>query len=217
MKTQLFIAATALFCGLATNVNAQDAGKFRVGVGVGMNINSISKSQLDSKIGFNVGVKGDYFFTDNVYLGTGLFFNQKGAKKSILGFDVKETWNYLEIPVHVGYRHAFSDKVAIFGEFGPYFGYAVSAKQKFGDTSKSIFDGYFDEEDNKFVTDDNEYGAKRFEAGLGIHAGVEVSKFQFRIGYDFELTNHYKKSTDWLGSSYKQKHGTFTIGAAYFF
>lgn len=213
MKTRTLLATMALLGGFATTANAQEAGTFRPGVGLGINVNSISNNVLGSKVGFNIGVKGDYFFTDNLYLGTGLFFNQKGAKKSVEGGKIKEVWNYLELPVHIGYRHPVSDNVAIFGEFGPYFGYAVSGKYKIGDASTSIFDLKVDE-DGEISDKGTDIGAKRFNVGLGIHAGVEFSKFQVRLGYDFALT----PNVDTFGGLLKkQKHGTFTIGAAYLF
>lgn len=196
MNVKNVIAVAALLCGLTTTVNAQEAGKMRWGSGIGVNFNSISNSDEDSKVGFTLGIKGDYFFTDNVYLGTGLFFTQKGTKDKI--GDGKTTYNYLELPVHVGYRHPINENVAIFGEFGPYFAYAVSAKYKGNGYSDDIFD---------------DPDAKRFDAGLGIHAGVEFSQFQVRLGYDFGLTNLWKTSPGDKGL----KNGTFTIGAAYFF
>lgn len=215
MKTRNVIAAMALLCGLATNVNAQEAGKFRPGVGLGLNVSSISNSDVkDSKVGFNVGVKGDYFFTDKIYLGTGLFFTQKGGKASNSGIDIKENWNYLEIPIHFGYRHPVSDKLAIFGEVGPHIGYAVSAKYKVGDESISVFDAKIDDDGNLSLDKGEDLGAKRLNLGLGIHAGVEFSKFQVRLGYDFGLTKLYNTFDGLLKA---QKHGTFTVGAAYFF
>lgn len=206
MNVKHVMATAALLCGLATTVNAQEAGGFRVGVGIGLNVNSISNANanpaandnVDSKVGFDLGVKGDYFFTDNVYLGTGLFFARKGWQDDY----GKIHYNYLQIPVHVGYRHPITENIAIFGEFGPYFAYAVSAKYKDKYDSDDDFDVFKDYKD-----------ARRFDAGLGIHAGAEFGKFQVRLGYDFGLAKLFKT----YGNQKANKNGTFTVGAAYFF
>lgn len=238
MRSIKLLACSAVLLGLSSSINAQEAGKFRVGVGVGMNVNSISNAKdafdaedgtdISSKIGFNAGLKADYFFTNNVYLGTGLMFNQKGIKGDYSDpddpeykYSEKVTLNYLEIPLHIGYRHPVSNNVAIFGEVGPYFAYAVSGKVKYDPSDP-------DDETNLFKIKDDAGDKiyKRFDAGIGIHAGVEFNKFQIKVGYDFGLTNLNKtysfEDYDEDGDTYTYKtkggkNGTFTVGVAYYF
>lgn len=55
---KIFSLLIVLTCILS--VNAQD---FKFGVSGGMNLNSITNNE--NKIGYNVGVKGEYFFKDD--------------------------------------------------------------------------------------------------------------------------------------------------------
>lgn len=55
MKTKKIILLTLSFI-LTVSINAQD---FKFGVTGGMNLNSITNNE--NKIGYNVGVKGEYF------------------------------------------------------------------------------------------------------------------------------------------------------------
>lgn len=192
------VIMATLLCGLSANVCAQEKGALRWGAGISINSNTLSNYEdAKSKIGVSLGVKGDYFFTDNLYLGSGLFWTQKGIKD----YGDKLIFNYLELPVHIGYRHQVADNVAVFGEFGPYFAYALNGKRKLegNDPDEDFFK--------------NNKDGHRFDAGLGIHAGVEFNQFQVRLGYDFGLTGIEKTH----GNQKAQKHGTFSVGAAYFF
>lgn len=212
MITKNLIAAAVLLLtgSFTSNVNAQEESKLRLGAGIGINLNSISNNVGgSSKIGFNLGMKADYFFNKQIYFASGLFFTQKNAGSVMAGehdkeiYTTTEKWNYLEVPLHIGYRYEIVDGVAFFGEVGPYIAVAVSAKEKVGGKSYNLFSK------NALDTD---YKAKRFNAGIGIHAGMDFGRLQGRLGYDFGLTKLYG-----LQGMPSQKHGTFTVGAAYFF
>lgn len=185
------LVAVLMMCGI-TVASAQSMEKFRFGATFGMNVSAITKSDMNSKIGFNAGVRGEYNFTEDMYLGVGLGYSHKGAKED----DLKISAGYIEIPVHFGYRMGLTDKISAFGEFGPYFGIGVAGKWK--------FDG---EDLGDFFGDDE---AKRFDMGLGLRAGVEfMQKYQVHIGYDFGLMKLYDED--------KNRNGNFTLGVSYMF
>lgn len=158
MKKLLF-SLVLLLCGSAI-VSAQDFAKFRFGVTGGVNISSTTSEYADSKVGFQVGARGEYNFNNSLYLGAALVWDQKGWK-----VDGESASNgYINLPVHIGYRYNFSEKWGIFAEVGPYFAYGVTGE---------IFD--ID-------------GVNRFDCGIGGRVGVEFCKFQLHVGYDYGLT-----------------------------
>ena len=73
MKTKKIILLTLSFI-LTVSINAQD---FKFGVTGGMNLNSITNNE--NKIGYNVGVKGEYFFKEDkgLYLDMGIMVTNK--------------------------------------------------------------------------------------------------------------------------------------------
>ena len=90
---------------------------------------------------------------------------------------------YLEIPVHIGYKYAVNDNFSLFANAGPYIAIGLFGKAKIT-ADGSLVDGgsKVSESENVFGDD----GFKRFDLGLGLKAGIEISKkYQFSIGYDF--------------------------------
>lgn len=141
---------------------------------LGMNIADLDASPFSSRVGFHIGVRGTYAFqrqSKGAYVNGAALLSLKGAETH----DVTFSPFYLEIPIHIGYKHPIASNVAIFGEFGPYFGI-----------------GLFGQADGHNVFSD-EVGFERFDAGLGLRVGFEFSrKFNAAIGYDFGLTDAMK-------------------------
>lgn len=199
--------AAMLFAGV-TAANAQDKGELRIGLTAGMNVSNISHQNTDSRIGFNVGVRGEYNFTSNVYGNLGLLFSQKGSRTETTLEGVKGTYvqnpGYLEIPLHVGYRFNMGNDISIFGETGPYFAFGVCGKTKF-DVDSSI--GYSYDSSTDFFKEDGD-NAKSFDAGWGLRAGVEISSFQISLGYEhgfvslWDGNKNYTNSNLMVGVSY---------------
>ncbi len=190
----------SLFLGIGS-ASAQTENE----VAVGMNLSSISK--LDSKIGFHIG----YRVTQNLpslfegaYINGGAFLTLKGAEKDY-GRELDFNCNAysLEIPIHFGYKHRL-ENVAIFGEFGPYFGFGL-----FGKTELSSYG-----ESAKVDTYSDEGGVKRFDFGLGFRVGIEIHhKIPVSIGYDFGLIDANKDGED----APSMKHSNLTVSVGYKF
>lgn len=192
MRLKAILIAALMVCGVST-VSAQTEKGLRYGVTAGLNCSNFSEGDMDSRIGFHVGVRGEYNFTNSLYGTASLLFSQKGAKFDEDGYKVKENPGYLELPVMVGYRYGFDNGLSIFGETGPYFAYGICGKAKFGDAKVDFF----------------EDGVKKFDAGWGINVGVEYSKFQIRVGYEFGLSKIYDEGD--------AKNRNLTVGVAYMF
>lgn len=202
------IFAVALLALATFTMNAQDFKKFRFGPTAGLNISTMNLDwDHSSRVGFNVGAICEYNFTNNWYVGSGLKFTQKGVKwNNIVNNpddpNLRANPGYLEIPVNVGGRYSFNDKVSIFAEVGPYFAFGVSGKFKNGNESRS----YFGDEGETVLG----VRAKRFDFGLGFAGGVEYAKFQLRVGYELGLTKAFNVD----GSA---KTRNLYVGLAYMF
>lgn len=181
----LFIA---MFLSIGTITEAK--GLDLEGV-VGMNVANLDAAAASSRIGFHVGLRGTYAFSSpasGLYANGAALLSLKGAK--VLGI----TFNpyYIEIPVHIGYKYGITNNVAMFGEFGPYFGIGV-----FGTTEgEDVFGDVI--------------GYNRFDVGLGIRAGFEFNqKFNVSLGYDFGLAD--------VADDASLKNRNFTISLGYKF
>lgn len=199
------LTAALIFCGALT-ASAQSKGDVRFGLTGGMNIANITNQHSDYRIGFNVGARLEYGFTNNVYLGTGLLFTQKGYEYelSVDGFKYEDKANplYLQIPIHIGYHHNFGNGIGIFGETGPYLAFGIAGKVKVkGDTEI----GYVEEKTDFFGDD----ACNVFDMGWGLRAGLNVNQFQIHLGYEYGITKVLDKS-DFHNSN-------FSIGVSYFF
>lgn len=153
-----------------------------LGIRAGMNLSNFCgdyTDELDSRIGFNIGVSLDIPLMQSLYLQTGLYATQKGAKYE--DDYEEETYNplYLEIPVLASYRYNFSDATQLQINFGPYIAYGLSGKMKYEDK----YDSEKEEED--FFGD----GIKRLDIGLQVGAGVTFNKFFVGCAYEFGLTD----------------------------
>lgn len=189
-----------LSLGGTLTANAQSAGQVRFGVTGGMNVTGITDIEgSESKIGFNLGLRGEYNFSKNVYVNAGLLWSMKGVKYG--DGNVKDNPSYLEIPIAVGGRYFISDGLSIFAETGPYFAVGVCGKSKaetkVGNIESTVKVDYFGDD-----------GAKRFDAGWGLRAGVEVNKFQVHLGYEHGFVNIYDDNC---------KNWNFNVGVSYMF
>ena len=160
MKKLLF---TVLICFGMLAANAQ-----RIGLKGGLNF---AKESEDSKslLGLQLGVVGDYFFTENIFANTGLLYSMKGAKYKNGNTTTKFPIHYLEIPINVGYKADLGNDLAFFAQAGPYLGFGIAA------------------DDFKFGSGPGEL--KRFDIGFNVGAGIEYNKFQFGATYGYGFAN----------------------------
>lgn len=179
------------------------------GIRAGMNMSNFSgddAEDLDSRIGFNVGVSVDIPLLQSLYLQTGLYATQKGAKYEEDGDELKFNPLYLEIPVLASYRYDFSESTQLQINVGPYLAYGISGKAKYteydGHASKSA-------EVDFFGDDDDQFGGKRFDVGLQVGAGITVSKFYLGCAYEFGFSDAVK--------DLKAKNSNFMVNLGYNF
>ena len=166
---------------------------------VGMNMSNFTGDMdTDMRIGFNVGVGMEYQFSDMWSIQPSLMFTQKGAKQD----EVKMNPMYLEIPVLAAAR------------------FAIIKAKEYGAKVVSISgrDGFVydpdgintDEKIDFFGDGDDQFGAKRFDAGLGVGVAYEINKFFIDLSGEFGLA----KLADGDGAP---KNMNFSIGVGYKF
>ena len=208
MKKILLLLLATLYLG---GLRAQEV---KLGVFTGMNISS--PSELDSKLGFNIGAKGELQFQNNMYLELGLSLSSKGWKsKGYYDATTQETktWKgtpyYLEIPLHLGYKVSVGENIKFLGSVGPYVGLGVFGKSTYRVESKNKV--------MKTTTSDNLFKDKlqeRFDWGVGVNLGVEIhNHYQLSLGYNLGLKNIYKKEKG-QGDS---KNRVLNVSFAYLF
>ncbi|MEE1546236.1 MAG: porin family protein [Prevotella pectinovora] len=169
----------------------------------GLNISKYNTVLYGSNMGFHVGVRGQMdvpSLFNGAYINAGALFSLKGASIDMGELaDGKSSAYYLDIPVHLGYKHTVNDNFSVFGEFGPYFAFGL-----FGKTDSNTIDYDDDYEQVSSYESHNTFDEfKRFDFGLGIRLGVEFrQKYTFSIGYDFGLANTWNKNWEKEESEY---------------
>ena len=125
---KLFVLSFLLPFALTT-VKAQQTDGIKFGVTAGLNVSNLT--DLNSKASFHAGIKAEKLITENVYIEGAILYSAKGAKLDFgdLGSN-KINANYIEVPVHVGYKYNINPDLALMGSFGPYFAYGVGGKMK---------------------------------------------------------------------------------------
>ena len=196
MKRVIFLFAVAVL----TVSYAQ--AQFKFGARAGLNLtNWASKydgkkmegsEYLKFKPGFQIGVVGEIAVIDNFAIQPGLLFATQGYRMNTsesdgsIKHESKSTLNvnYLQIPVNAQYKLDLGGMKLLL-QAGPYFGFAVSGKNK----NKFTFDGETENEDYKidFGTGPEEMNPLDF--GLGLGAGMQFGNIQAGLGFNFGLAN----------------------------
>ena len=152
------------------------------GLRLGLNIAGISADDpfdMDSKTGMNLaGVVGLRLSeTTPVFLESGLYYTERGAKKD----KDKVGLTYFEFPVLIKYGIQASDDIAVLPYIGPYFSYGIAGKQKIKslDYNKSSYKNF-----------------SHWDMGFKVGCGAEYNKLYAELGYQFGVAN-IAKDDDW--------------------
>jgi hypothetical protein len=207
MKKRLLLIAGVLFLFVQSHASEP----VRWGVMGGMNVSKPSMSESGERIGFHAGAKAEFNLSkayNGLYISSAVLFSLKGREREYFIYGGgkqkdKESNYFLDIPVHLGYRYAFNDNIALFGSFGPYVGIGLFGKNKIDPAME-----------HKGYKTTNIYGSKgylnRFDFGLGLRVGVDLSKkVQFSVGYDLGLKN--------MAKIREYKNRNYTVSCAYMF
>lgn len=218
MRKSMMVVLLGMMCVGSQAQENIEGGKLRLGSTVGMNVSRATGQ--DNKLGYQLGVRGEWDFRSpdkGLFLDFGVLLSEKGYKSkefyypaaysdpSLAGTAQKWTLHptYLEVPLHVGYRFSVGRNVNLFGSFGPYFGVGLFGKSKVNTTLNGV-------ETTMTVAQNVFHHLHRFDAGLGLRAGAEFAHcYQVAIGYDWGLTH--------LSSASKDKNRNFSLSFGYMF
>ncbi|RLJ32522.1 opacity protein-like surface antigen [Chryseobacterium sp. 7] len=174
-----------------TSTSTAASSPVRFGLKAGLNISSISNSDLNSKAGFyggvfaNIPVAQDFSVQPEV-LYSGLGGKYKGNS------DIKLNTDYIAVPVMLQYNLIPN----LYVEAGPQFGFLISAKGKGNGASVDVKDNF-----------------KTFDFGLGLGAGYYFTQnIGVNVRYTAGLSDIPKNNT---GDA--SRNGVFQIGLAYKF
>ena len=168
MKKIILVALVAF--GISLNLSAQKKGDVEFGVGLGFNSSAVSDeyNSYDSSTGLNVAGSLDYYFSSVWSLKVKMIYDQKGwDNDEILNLDDGQYYptdynlDYLTIPVMANWH--FGNHKEWYLNFGPYFGFLMSAK-----------DTQFDSDVKKFFNT-NDFG---LAAGIGVKIPIS-NKLKF--------------------------------------
>ena len=141
------------------------------GVRMGLNVANISgdfEQASGSKAGFNFGGVIGLRVSDTtpIFLESGLYYTERGAKK---GSD-KVGLTYLEIPLLIKYGIQATDDIAVLPYVGPAFGFGIAGKMKPGNASS--YDTF-----------------NRPDVGFKIGCGAEYNMLYLEAGYQIGMAN----------------------------
>ncbi len=159
------------------------------GLRLGVNFAGIGGDYVDlgTKTGMNLGGVVGLRLSDTtpVFLESGLYYTERGAKKD----KEKVGLTYFELPVLIKYGIQVSDDIAVLPYIGPYFSYGIAGKGKITNPNKSAFPA----EDVPFSKSSYKK-FKHWDMGFKIGCGAEYNKLYAEIGYQFGVANIAKEN-----------------------
>lgn len=164
--------------------------------------------------GFHVGGNVDYLFTNILYAGIGLVFNQTGYKKEYsmnsgkywndegANYESEKTENMvtnkLDIPIHVGGIFDVTSNTKFFLEAGPFFSYVIGGQKKISGymtTHEDIHSGeteYYSEKVK--IGKDGLKDYQRFGYGVAASVGLAYKNIFLQFSYQRGLSKTIKKT-----------------------
>ena len=202
-----------LFLGAAIAMSSLTFAQ-QFGVKGGMNVSSLSDdatlSDQESKIGFNAGVFMNAPLAENFSIQPEVLYNDLGSKVTrsteILGntysADYSRNLGYISVPVMFQYNAT----PGFYLEAGPQFGFLVSAKDKFKNSTNGSTD-------NATIVALDKDNFNTFDFGIGLGAGYYFTRnLGLTARYTAGLSDIIKDNP---GDSVK--NNVFQVGLAYKF
>jgi opacity protein-like surface antigen len=199
-----------LLCLYATAIaqrTEQNPGSFEFGANIGYNSSTVTTGQLTNttpRIGFNLGISADYYFSDRWSIRVRLIDDPKGWNNGFIStsngsYTTNYRLNYLTIPVMANWH--FARKRNWYLHFGPYIGILMNAsetatgmnlKTDFNSTDFGIDLGIgvkIPVSDNLkiFIEDDAQAGATDIFKVNSSGSPVLNSRSSIKVGVNFSL------------------------------
>ncbi|MDR2424843.1 MAG: PorT family protein [Prevotellaceae bacterium] len=166
------------------------------------------KESGNMKIGVQAGGLLEYSFSESFALQPELLYVLNGTSDKEEGVEMTMSFHNIQLPINLKYKIG-ADNLKFYATAGPYLGYIAAGRAKASTSANGV---------NASASMDifatplkEELQLKRFDFGVGVGLGVEISKMLIGVGYQFGLAN----LTGATGASLKT--GTFNLSIGYFF
>jgi len=223
MKNRLFSIVSILVLS-ATLATAQDQPKISFGVLGGVNLHNLTgkayngdKLNNDMMLGYHVGVNARIPIASRCFFQPGLMFSVKGDKNKSAESTSTTKFNYLEMPLNMGYKTSLGSGSVTFG-FGPYIAYALGGKVKTEGSSATVeYDIEF-----KNTVEAGDLGLvkyyKHLDAGANIFAGYEMTSGLFvQLNAQFGMLKINPEYKEYPEDKAAEKNTGFGLSAGYRF
>ncbi|MBP5355612.1 MAG: outer membrane beta-barrel protein [Prevotella sp.] len=219
MKRRIIIICAGLL--MALPIVAQE---FRPGVLAGLNLNA--PSNMESRYGFRMGIKGELTFpkvVKGLYAESGLAISSLPwksekyiyPKSGFVGY-AKAVPYFLNIPLRAGFKLNCGRFAKFYVNAGPYLNIGLfgNIKEFQGGVNNEPLPWYHEESGGYFSYVGSNH---RVDWGLGFGTGIEVaSHYQVSLGYEWGMRDIMKSSFD-DRTIYDSRMRTFTLQLAYMF
>lgn len=208
------VCMIAILMSICTTALAQDESKdLESGIYAGATLNTYTgddMSDVDMKVGFNVGITGRYFFYKNLFgelsLGvatkgykqtsntsSGQYWDDEGANYDSETKTDMTTYN-LDIPLYVGYRFNIGNNSGLSIKVGPYITYTLAGQRKTSGYVITYPDIHSSEKEyinqEKKIGDIDDF--KKFGVGIGCGLSYNYKNYGITATYQRGLTKIYK-------------------------
>lgn len=145
---------------------------------------------LGTKTGMNLGAVVGLRLSETtpVFLESGLYYTERGAKKD----KAKVGLTYFEVPLLIKYGIQATDDIAVLPYVGPYFSYGIAGKFKNPSEIDENGNGYNRSSYKRF---------KHWDMGFKVGCGAEYNKLYAELGYQFGVANIAKENPADLDAS----------------
>lgn len=175
MKT--IYSILALFFGIITSVNAQDAGARQSNAGIkgGYNLAAVNfdgNGETGQRHGFHIGVYGESFISESFSIQPELLYSQQGYEIKDSNGTFTQKLDYINLPLML---KAYPSQ-NFFLEAGPQIGLAISHKEE--------YDGLF--------SSSQQYNPNNFDWGMNFGGGFKTnSGISLGVRYHLGLGDLY--------------------------
>lgn len=175
MKLLILTALSILFIG-----NEVIAQHTNIGIKGGLNaftIKSDDNSNVNTKLGYHLGLIGHIHISDQFALQPELVYSVQGASYTVAGEDVNLNLNYLNVPLM--FQYMFDNGFRL--QAGPQLGFLMSAKAEVDNNDTDVKDSF-----------------EKMDVGLGLGASYvnPTSNFGVDLRYNAGLTNINENSNE---------------------
>lgn len=152
--------------------------------------NSGDQFDFDGKVGYHVGITGEAMIGKILGFETGVIMDSRGAKNgssnAFGSYEVDFNPIYATVPLNLKLKPALGD-LKLFVTAGPYVSIGVLGKVM----SEGSFAGFSgeDERDIKWGDDESDDDLRRFDYGMSLGGGIQLSSLILGVEYSYGLAN----------------------------